>query len=117
MKIALANLKGGVGKSTLSVNLAVCLAHQSHSVVIVDTDVNRNSQQWYAARDEGLPQVDAVGMAEPQAVNKVVDSLNKKYDYVILDGTPSIGAMTSTIILACDLLIIPIKAGANDYRR
>lgn len=55
-------------------------------------------------------------MAKPEAVNKVVDSLNKKYDYVILDGTPSNGAMTSTIILACDVLIIPIKAGANDYR-
>jgi chromosome partitioning protein len=116
MKIAVTNLKGGVGKSTLSINLAVCLAHRGSSVCIVDTDENRNSIQWYGYRDENLPKVLVVGAVEPRALNKTVDSLNEKHDFVILDGTPNLGEMNTRIIMASDLLIIPIRPAAHDFR-
>ena len=45
MKIGITNLKGGVGKTTLSINLAVCFAHMGYKVCIVDTDTNQNSMQ------------------------------------------------------------------------
>lgn len=116
MKIAVTNLKGGVGKSTLSINLAVCLAHRGYSVCIVDTDENRNSVQWYSYRDESLPKILVVGAVEPKALNKTVESLNQKHDFVILDGTPNLGEMNTRIIMASDLLIIPIRPAAHDFR-
>lgn len=116
MKIGITNLKGGCGKSTISFNLAVSLAHLGYSVVLVDTDTNRNTLQWYAARDESLPKVLAVGTVDPKALAKTVGALNEKHDFVIMDGTPNLSAMSTTIILASDLLLIPVRPGANDFR-
>jgi len=116
MKIGITNLKGGVGKTTLSINLAVCLAHAGYKVCIVDTDVNQTSLKWYGVRDEKLPEVLVLGAIDSKALNKAVDKLHESHDIIIIDGTPSLSEMTTRIILASDLLIIPIRPGANDFR-
>ena len=116
MKIGITNLKGGVGKTTLSINLAVCLAHAGYKVCIVDTDVNQTSLKWYGVRDDKLPEVTVLGATDVKALNKAVEQLHETYDVVIIDGTPSLSEMTTRIILASDLLLIPIRPGANDFR-
>ncbi len=116
MKIGITNLKGGVGKTTVSINLAVCLAHAGNKVCIVDTDVNQTSLKWYGARDNNLPEVSVLGAIDAKALNKAVDKLHETFDIVIIDGTPSLSEMTTRIIVASDLLIIPIRPGANDFR-
>jgi chromosome partitioning protein len=116
MKIGITNLKGGVGKTTLSINLAVCFAHMGYKVCIVDTDTNQTSFKWYGARDESLPEVLVLGATDAKALNKAVDSLHTSHDIVIIDGTPSLSEMTTRIILASDFLIVPIRPGAHDFR-
>lgn len=116
MRIGISNLKGGVGKTTITQNLAVCFAHMNYKVCIVDTDTNQNSLSWYGARDEELPEITVVGAADSRALNKTVDSLHKDYDIILIDGTPSLSEMTTRIILASDLLLIPIRPGAHDFR-
>ena len=116
MKIGITNLKGGVGKTTLSINLAVCFAHMCYKVCIVDTDTNQNSLQWYGAREEALPQVLAIGTTDPKALTKTVDTLNTQYDIIIMDGTPNLSEMNTRVMMSSDLLIIPIRPGANDFR-
>ncbi|MEM9921322.1 MAG: ParA family protein [Bacteroidota bacterium] len=116
MKIGISNLKGGVGKTTISQNLAVCLAHMGYKVCIVDTDRNQNSMAWNGARDEELPQILVVGATESSAINKTVDQLHNDNDIVIIDGTPSLSEITTRVILASDLLIIPILPSAHDVR-
>jgi chromosome partitioning protein len=115
MKIGITNLKGGVGKTTLSTNLAVCFAHMGYSVCIVDSDTNQNSLAWYGAREEG-PAIMVVGATDAKALNKIVDQLNQKHDIIIMDGTPSLSEMNTRIIMASDLLLIPIRPGAHDMR-
>lgn len=116
MKIGITNLKGGVGKTTLSINLAVCFANMGYSVCIVDTDTNKNSLSWYGERDEKLAQLTVVGVPDPKALHKSVLQLNKAHDIIIMDGTPNLGAMNSGIMMAADLLFIPIRPGAHDLR-
>lgn len=116
MRIGISNLKGGVGKTTITQNLAVCFAHMNYKVCIVDTDTNQNSLAWYGARDEELPEVTVVGATDSKALNKTVDSLHRDYDIVLIDGTPNLSEMTTRIILASDILIIPIRPGAHDFR-
>ena len=116
MKIGVSNLKGGVGKTTLAQNLAVCLAHKGYSTCIVDTDRNQNSISWLGARDETLPEILVVGNIDERAITKSIDKLNQTYDFVIIDGTPSLSEMTTRIILASDLLLIPILPSAHDIR-
>jgi chromosome partitioning protein len=116
MKIGITNLKGGVGKTTLSINLAVCFAHMKYKVCIVDTDTNQNSLQWYGAREEALPDVLVIGTTDPKALTKVVDNLNGQHDIIIMDGTPNLSEMNTRVMMASDLLIIPIRPGPNDFR-
>jgi len=116
MRIGVSNLKGGVGKTTIAQNLAVCFAHMDYKVCIVDTDTNQNSLSWYGVRDVDLPNITVVGATDPKALNKTVDSLHHDYDIVVIDGTPSLSEMTTRIILASDILLIPIRPGAHDFR-
>jgi chromosome partitioning protein len=116
MKIGITNLKGGVGKTTLSINLAVCFAHMGYKICIVDTDANQNSLQWLGVRDENLPDILVAGSTDPKAINKVADNLHTQHDIVILDGTPNLSEMTTRIMMASDLLIIPTRPGAHDFR-
>ena len=76
MKIGITNLKGGVGKSTITQNLAVCFAHLDYKVVIVDTDTNQNSLSWYGARDSELPNINVVGVSESEALSKSIRTIS-----------------------------------------
>jgi chromosome partitioning protein len=116
MKIGITNLKGGVGKTTLSINLAVCFSHMGYKVCIVDTDTNQNSIQWYGAREENLPQILVVGTTEPKALTKTVDDLSTHYEIIIMDGTPNLSEMNTRVMMSSDLLIIPTRPGAHDFR-
>jgi len=116
MKIGITNLKGGVGKSTISQNLSVCLAHLGYKVVIVDTDTNQNSLSWYGARDENLPNINVVGVSDSEALNKSIENLHQDYDIVLIDGTPNLSKMATRIILTSDILLIPIRPSAQDFR-
>lgn len=116
MKIGISNLKGGVGKTTVSQNLAVGLAHIGYKVCIIDTDRNQNTISWVGERDDSLPKILAVGITDSKALNKIADQLDDDNDFVIIDGTPSLSEMTTRIILASDLLIIPILPSGHDIR-
>lgn len=116
MKIGITNLKGGVGKSTLTQNLAVCFAHLNFKVVIVDTDTNQNSLSWYGARDSELPNINVVGVSDSEALSKSIDNLHEDYDIVLIDGTPNLSKMATRVILSSDLLLIPIRPSAQDFR-
>jgi chromosome partitioning protein len=115
MRLGITNLKGGVGKTTLSINLAVCFAHMKLKTVIIDTDLNQNSFAWYAAR-EVEPKVTAMGATDPKGLTKLVDTLSGQYDIVIMDGSPTLSEMNTRVMLASDLLLIPTRPGAHDYR-
>ena len=116
MKIGITNLKGGVGKTTLSINLAVCFAHMKYDVCIIDTDTNQNSMHWYGAREENLVKILVVGTTEPKALTKTVEDLSFHYEIIIMDGTPNLSEMNTRVIMSSDLLIIPTRPGAHDYR-
>ena len=116
MKIGITNLKGGVGKTTISQNLAVCFAHMGFKTCIVDTDTNQNSLAWCGVRDESLPNITVVGATDAKALGKTVENMNRDYEVVIIDGTPSLSEMTTRIILSSDILIIPILPSAHDFR-
>lgn len=115
MIISVTNLKGGVGKSTIAQNLAVCFANMDYKVCIVDTDTNQTCMKWVSFRDEELPNVSVFGITELGALAKNITVLNNDYDIVVIDGTPSLSKITSKILLLSDIAIIPTLLSGADF--
>lgn len=114
MIISVTSLKGGVGKSTTAINLAVCFAHSEYKVSIVDVDANQSALRWSGLRDDSLPAVPVYSLTDGMELSKNVKHLNQTHEIVIIDGTPSLSQVTSKIILLADLLIIPILPSGLD---
>lgn len=114
MIISVTSLKGGVGKSTIAQNLAVCFAHSGYKVCIVDVDANQSALRWSGLRDDSLPAVPVYALNDGMELSKNVKHLNQAHEVVIIDGTPSLSQVTSKIILLADLLIIPILPSGLD---
>ena len=114
MIISITSLKGGVGKSTISQNLAVCFTHMGYRVAIIDTDTNASSVHWSGLRGEDRPRVTVMGITESNALRKNIRDIQEDYDIVIIDGTPSLSKLVSTIILLGDIVLIPIRPSGVD---
>jgi len=114
MIVSVTSLKGGVGKSTISQNIAVCFAHMGYKVAIVDTDLNASSVRWSGMRSEDLPHITVVGITEADALRKNIKQLHKDYDLILIDGTPSLSKLVSTIMILGDIVLIPIRPGGFD---
>ena len=114
MIISISSLKGGTGKSTISTNLAVCFSTMGYKTIIVDTDTNGSSIKWSGLRPEDKPEVTAVSITDPKALKSNINKIQNEYEIVIVDGTPALSELATTIILLADLLVIPIKPGVLD---
>jgi chromosome partitioning protein len=114
MIISITSLKGGVGKSTFATNIAVCFAHAGYKVAIIDTDMNASSVHWSGIRSEELPQIMVTGITEANALRKNINQIHQDYDIVIIDGTPSISKLVSTILILGDIVLIPLKPSGFD---
>ena len=118
MIIAVTNLKGGVGKTTVSINLAVAFALRGKSVCLVDLDEGqRSASMWAGNRSEAgkEPHIEVVIKTEKQLF-KDVSEYKKKYDIVLIDGVPTLEDVQGRIIWASDILIVPISPSELDYR-
>lgn len=114
--IAVANLKGGVGKSTISQNLTICLQQKGHAVCIVDTDNEQKSSQEWAERRENrdLPTVPVFLVKEEKLAKEIV-RLSKEYAYVLVDGSPALSEVATKIMMVSDLILVPARPSGNDY--
>lgn len=117
MKIAVTNLKGGVGKTTISVNLAVSFAQRGKSVCIIDTDQNQNSAvEWVTYRSPERPVIQVFPFKLEQISTKTINDLEKKFDVVILDGSPQLSELATRTLIVSDYVIIPINTSLFDFK-
>ena len=109
----IANSKGGVGKSTVSVHLAAWLCQQGHRVTLADCDSQQSSSEWVR---EAVPQVNAVRLDNPDVILNELPHLATETDYVIADGPGSQTETSRALLLRADLAIVPCKASMLEVR-
>lgn len=116
MVISITNLKGGVGKSTIAQNLAVCFAHKGLSVCLVDTDIQLQvGADWASDRGPDLPPIHTE-IVHQDDISKRVLALKQAYNMVIIDGTPALFELSSRAVLLSDIVLIPILPSLEEVR-
>ena len=118
MIVSITNLKGGVGKSTLTQNLAVAFSKKGINLCIADTDSEqKTSLKWAGVRSQigdNLPEIPVFSINPDTISDQILNKLGKKYDLVFIDGTPALTELTTRIIIISDVVITPILASATD---
>lgn len=110
---AIANSKGGVGKTTLAVNLAAGLARRG-SCVLLDADPQGSASSWVRLAPE--PWNPVVPVIEVMAgVHEAVEAVRGEYEYLVIDCPPSADSPRVAQALACvDCLLIPVLPSPMD---
>ena len=116
MIIAVTNLKGGVGKSTISRLLAAYFANQGIKTCIVDTDLEqKTSSDWCERRPESAVYVPVFPMTTIQNLQRDIKTHSDNgYKMIIIDGVPQLSESATRTIAVADLLIVPVIASFDD---
>lgn len=116
LTIAVLNQKGGVGKSTLSVNLAAKAHMVGKRTLVLDLDRQGSAFDWYNVRKAGsrLDGLNVVRADRALTLPKFQD-LSKGYDFVVCDGPPRLSDVTRAAAVAADIVLVPVRAGGFDW--
>ena len=111
--IALLSQKGGAGKTTLSVHLAVAAQEAGERVTLIDTDPQGSAAAWHATRQ--ATQGPALKTIEATRLNDAITSLrNDAMTLCVVDSAPHVGLGAVTIARNVDLVLIPVRPSAFD---
>lgn len=109
--VSIINEKGGVGKTTLATHIARGLQKRGKDVLLIDSDPQGSLRDWFAAAGEenDLPPVIAI---DRPALFKDLHKVSR--EWTIIDGAPSIEALSVSAIKASDYVLIPVQPSPYD---
>jgi chromosome partitioning protein len=113
MILALSNSKGGVGKTTIAVHLAVWMAEQGYDLAFVDSDVQGSSSGWLR---EAEPKMKTFRLLTPEDVLDQLPKIQANTEHVIVDGPAGLSEVTRSILCLADVAIFPCGPSVLDLR-
>ncbi len=110
--IALVSQKGGVGKTTLALHLAVGWQQAGQNVAVIDLDPQASAANWGDRREEKLPVVRSAQASRLEQELRAVEEAGG--EIVILDTAPHSDAVILRVAKAAALVVIPCRPSILD---
>ncbi len=108
--VAVTNPKGGVGKSTLSTNIAGYFAQQGHHVALGDIDRQQSSRLWLAQRPAAARTIDHWNTSADE-----MQRPPKDVTHAVLDTPAGLhGKRLKDVLKLADKIIVPLQASVFD---
>ena len=110
--LAMLSRKGGVGKTTLTVHLAVAAARAGKRVLIADMDPQGSAAEWWRARNAETPEL--VELKPDRLKDTLKAAAEAGVDLMVLDTRPSAEADTAAAARMADLALLVTRPGFLD---
>ncbi len=112
MIVGLLNQKGGVGKTTLAVHLAMGLRLSGRSVLLVDADPQGSALDWSSCRESDI-ELPVIGLPTKN-LHKELQAHITHFDDIVIDGPPRVNELARAAIFASDVVLIPVQPSPYD---
>lgn len=113
MKIAVANAKGGTGKTTTAVYLAALLARGGRDVMLIDADPQASAAEWLEVSP--IVGVEVIEAPSERLVAKMLE--RARWRPVVVDTPPGHERLIRAAIAGADRVVIPTRAGGVEISR
>lgn len=112
MIVSILNQKGGAGKTTIATNLARAMKlSDCGKVLLVDSDPQGSARDWNVKANGELLNVMAL---DRPTLDKDIRAFVDDYDWIFIDGAPSLNNMAMAAIKCSDIILIPIQPSPYD---
>lgn len=112
--VAILSQKGGAGKTTLAVHLAVAAERASKSVALIDLDPQGSASGWKDSRTDKTPVVTSIGVGRLAHTCALAAKTGAKL--TIIDSAPHSGDAAVAAAEVADLILTPCRPGILDLR-